>query len=143
MGDMQSTTPRGGKHRPGRTPSSGEGKSRGGGTKKKRGFFRRWWWAFALPPFVLILALLGTVWFVYAKTSIPAEPPAKQTTFVYELQHHGRGVWLRDGGQMKTRLPGVDRHTPIEIRPAEPMCPHEAAFDGGCMTAACHWVMPM
>jgi penicillin-binding protein 1A len=86
---MQSATPRGGKHRLDRTPSSGDGKSRGSGTsKRKRGFFRRWWWAFVLPSLFLILAVLGTVGYIYAKTSIPAEPPAKQTTFVYD--RHGK-----------------------------------------------------
>jgi 1A family penicillin-binding protein len=80
---MQRTTGSAGKHRPGRQVASGDGKGTATG-RKKRGFFRRWWWAFVLPPVVVLLALGGTVWYVYANTSIPPEPPPKQTTFLYD-----------------------------------------------------------
>ena len=85
---IRDTTP-GGKHRPKKAaPSPGldGGRFKATPSKKQRvvAFLRHWWWALLLPPVVIFLLLVGTIWYVYANTSIPEVPPGAQTTFVYD-----------------------------------------------------------
>ncbi len=48
-------------------------------------FFRRYWWVFVVVPAVVLLAVIGTLWFVYARLEVPQAPPGAQTSFVYDV----------------------------------------------------------
>jgi len=100
------TPPRGGKHRPGggtspaaQTPQT-KTKTK---PKKKRGFFRRFWWVFFVVPLVGILALFGTLWFVYSHLTLPNPPAGPQTSVIYD--RHGAVIARLHATVNRTEIP--------------------------------------
>src|SRR5207237_2392297 len=71
-----------------------------------RRFFRRkyWWlWLFIVGPAVLALGLFATLLFAYETINIPAVPPLKQTTYVYDRGGHIISTLYR--GEDRTAIP--------------------------------------
>jgi 1A family penicillin-binding protein len=69
-----------------------------------KSFFRRYWWVFVVVPVVILLALIGTMGFVYANLDIPNTGPGAQTTVVFD----------RNGKRIASFHAEINR-TPIEF----------------------------
>ena len=82
-----------------------------------RRFFRLkyWWlWLFVVGPLVLMLGVFVTLVVAYESIGIPSVPPLKQTTYIYDRNHHLITTLYR--GEDRTAIPFGEM--PIRLRQA-------------------------